>query len=448
MTSAASNHARDQAEAGCSPVVEQRRFPVTPATAGDHLAIQQFLRAVGQQPSAAEFQAQLEEPTYEPVDRLLVKSQDQIVAHLRVAWRDIRWGPQVWPVPWITDLAILPEYRGKGCAPALLKAAEQRLHRAGAILALTQTTSPAFYRRQGWVACGRHSYSQAGAREILGHLQAQTPAPREPRPTPPPKLHIRYWRHVEQAALMRLYDESTRTLSGPAVRRAAYWRWLIGRQAYDRVYVAIEGSHKLALDDTLARLVGYAFAKAGRVIELVSVRRRPDAAAALLARVCSEAIECDLDEIRFEAPPQHPLHATLIAAGGVHRHREAERGGVFMARVFAVSELLRALEPELLARLRQASEPLTDKLGLWIEGEPFLLRFSNGRLRLRSGHPGRSYLRCGVAEFTQLALGHLELAQAVRDGRIETSTRQAGMTAHTLFPPRAIWYPPLDDLSA
>ncbi|MCY2995411.1 MAG: GNAT family N-acetyltransferase [Planctomycetota bacterium] len=448
MTSVTSTRARDHAEACCSPVVEQRRFLVTPATAGDHPAIHSFLRSVYQQPSTEEFQAQLDEPSYEPVDRLLVKSQDQIVAHLRVVRREIRWGAQVLPVPWLADLATLPEYRGQGCASELLQAAERQLQQAGTLVALTQVTSPAFYRRHGWVACGRQSYSLAGAREILANLQTHASAGQEPLSPRLPKLHLRYWRYVEQAALMRLYDECMRTLSGPGLRRGSYWRWLIGRHACNRVYVAIEGSPKLELDDTLARVVGYAFVKGARVVELASAQRRPDADAALLARVCSEAIECDLDEIRFDAPPQHPLHAVLIAAGGVHNHREVERGAVFMAKVFDVGELLQTLEPELLARVRKGALPWTEELGLDLDGEKYLLHFSKHRLGFHSGKLGRSYLRCGAAEFTQLVLGDLDLEQAVRAGRLETSSRRAFLTASTLFPPQSIWYPPLDDLSA
>ena len=448
MTSVTSTRARDHAEACCSPVVEQRRLLVTPATAGDHPAIHRLLRSVYQQPSPAEFQAQLDEPTYEPVDRWLVKSQDQIVAHLRVVRREVRWGGQVLPATWLADLATLPEYRGQGCANTLLQAAERQLQQEGTLVALTQATNPAFYRRHGWVACGRQSYSLAGAREILAHLQTHTPTYREPLSPLLPRLHLRYWRHVEQAALMRLYDEGMRTLSGPAVRRASYWRWLISRHAWDRVYVAIEGTPKLELDDTLARVVGYAFAKGSRVVELATAQRRPDAAGALLARVCGEAIERDLDEIRFDGPLQHPLHAVLVAAGGVHNHREVERGGVFMAKVFDAGELLKRLEPELLARVRQGALPGVEELGLCLDGETYRLQFSERRLALRSGKPGRSYLRCGAAEFAQLVLGDLDLEQAVRAGRMETSSRRALLTATALFPQRSIWYPPLDALPA
>ena len=67
---------------GASPQASWRVVPATPA---DQAAIHQFLVSVFHQPSPAEFQAQLEEPTYEPADRLLVKSGSRIVAHLRHA---------------------------------------------------------------------------------------------------------------------------------------------------------------------------------------------------------------------------------------------------------------------------------------------------------------------------------------------------------------------------
>jgi predicted acetyltransferase len=397
--------------------------------------------------SEVEFQAQLDEPSYEPWDRWLVKVQGQVVAHLHAVRQEIRWAGQVWNAVRLVDLALLPEYRGQGCASALLMAVEQQLRSDGVRLALTQTVHPAFYRQHGWVLCGRHCYSLAGTREVLAQLPlpVRAPAPDAARGLP---LHVRYLRQVEQAALMRLYDEWTSTLSGPLVRRPPYWRWLFGKQACERVYVAIEGSPKLELDDALPRLVGYAFVRGSRIVELGAAERRPDAAAALLARICGEAIESNLGEIRLDAPPQHPLHALLVAAGGVQHHREVEREGLWMARVFDACGLLQMLTPELLARARASTLPRIEGLGLQLDGEKYQLHCLGTRLGLRGGKLGRNYLSCTTAEFTRLLLGDGQLASALRTGPIESSSRRATLVAAALFPPRPIWFPPLDDLPA
>ncbi len=95
------------------------------ASAGDHALIHPFLVSVFHGPSTAEFQHQLEEPAYEPMHRLVVKDGSQIVAHLRIMYREMRFGQLLLPVGLLTDLATLPEYRGCGCASALLSAARR-----------------------------------------------------------------------------------------------------------------------------------------------------------------------------------------------------------------------------------------------------------------------------------------------------------------------------------
>ena len=55
-----------------SGVSPQASWRVVTATAADQAAVYQFLVSVFHQPSQTEFQAQLEDPTYEPADRLLV----------------------------------------------------------------------------------------------------------------------------------------------------------------------------------------------------------------------------------------------------------------------------------------------------------------------------------------------------------------------------------------
>src|SRR5688572_2190810 len=83
------------------------RLRLAAARTGDHPSIHAFLLSVFQGPSAAEFHAQLEEPGYQPSNRLLVKQGDElkkrvevkqdvearqgneIVAHLRLARQTI-----------------------------------------------------------------------------------------------------------------------------------------------------------------------------------------------------------------------------------------------------------------------------------------------------------------------------------------------------------------------
>jgi hypothetical protein len=50
-------------------------------------------------------------------------------------------------------------------------------------------------------------------------------------------------------------------------------------------------------------------------------------------------------------------------------------------------------------------------------------------------------------EFTRLMMGHLDVAEAVAQGRIESSTRLALEMAEILFPRLPYWRAPWDDVA-
>src|SRR5262245_36589901 len=66
---------------------------VVPACAGDHPAVHQLLSAVFHAPSRDAFYSSLDDPFYEPRDRLLVKRGQRIVAHLHLTKRVMHFGP-------------------------------------------------------------------------------------------------------------------------------------------------------------------------------------------------------------------------------------------------------------------------------------------------------------------------------------------------------------------
>jgi len=422
---------------------------VAPGTVGDHPAVYQFLLNVFQEPSTAELQSQLDEPTYEPSDRLLVKHGDSVAAHLRVIRRDMRFGAATLPIAYVADAATLPEYRGRGYASALLAAAEQKMREEGALLGLLRTPEPDFYRRRGWIVCGRHSYSVASCHHVLAHLrQLEPPHPRRLTGRVPPALHIRYLRRVELAAVIRMHELQLRQAYGSYARTEAYWRWLVNRRGYDRIYVAIEGSPEIELDGTFSAIVGYAAVRNERIVELVTKPERPDAAARLLARSCSDAIEQDLREIRLDLAPDHPLHRALLAAHGVYRQGELDRGQMFMVRVLDTARLVSTLHAELQSRLRFEKPDTQRELGFVIGEQQLALEITPGNSRLVPKRIGRTHLRCEWPQFWQLLLGHLDVQQAASQGALFVSNRRCFELAGALLPPLPLWYPPLDDLPA
>ncbi len=435
------------------PHGKQASWTVETASAADHFAIHRFLLSVFQRPSASEFQAQLDDPFYEPSHRLLVRDGPEIVAHLRAIHREIRFDTTVLPVTYVGDVATLPQYRGCGCATALLQEATRRMTQDGTVLGLLCTNRQAYYERRGWVVCGRHSYAVAASRSIRSHLQTLAAEQISHIATKlgqgkTRRYTIRLWRRVERAALIRLYEEVVARTHGSIVRTPAYWQWLLSRQGHERIYVAITGRDKLTLDDQLAPIVGYAVTKGGRIVELIGAAEHPEAIRQLLLRACGDAIEQDVHSIRLDAPPGHPMHQLFVHAGGEHVCQEADRSYVYMARLPQPRELLKAIGPILYRRVREADFPSGCELGLMLEHGRIALRVQRSGVSLTSGRLGRSYLQCTAAQLTQLLLGHLDLQAALEAGRIRASTRIAERAALALFPQLDWWHPSWDFLPA
>jgi GNAT superfamily N-acetyltransferase len=433
---------------------------VAAATASDHAAIHQTLLDVFQSPDAAEFAAQLEDPQYEPCDRLIIKQRDRVAAHLQLTRRTWRFGAARIPIAGVHWLCTLPEMRGNGYAHALLAATDQKMKNESTALGLLRTEIPHFYHRSGWAVCGRHSYTRAGARKILAQLSAQKTSSllRQEK-----RMNIRNWRQMELDALMRIYQENIRTSYGPLERSEAHWRWLIGRGAYDQIIVALDGNDKATAtdnpdDDIKGTIVGYAITKGAQILEMMtladqpsganqlSATNQPSATNQLLARVCRDAIERDDHTVIYHGPPTDPVHETLVLAGGSWHHHEACQREVFMTRLLDPCQTLRHLEPELRQRAITANLKLPAELGLLIDTDKYLLSLSPDGFDVTAGRLGRSYIACTWPEFTRLALGHYDVAQMLDEGRLQASTHLSEEVARALFRRVPHWRPPLDDL--
>jgi predicted N-acetyltransferase YhbS len=420
---------------------------LSPARAGDHHAIYRLLISNQQRPSAAEFQAQLEDPYYEPTDRLIARNRNQVFAHTLLVQREMHLGRLTVPVLMVNDLVVSPEIRGRGLGSQIMTAIDERMRADNIAVGVLQTTNREFFQARGWHVCLRHSYSTANARKILSHLGEQSETHRPPLTERESPLNIRIWRHVEQAALVDLYQNYAVGAYGPLVRNDAYWRWLISRHGFDQIYIAVQGSGKVDLDD-MSPIVGYAVVQHGRILELVAEPSYPRAARELLARACRDAIEHDLHHVRLDAAPFDPLHAVFAAAGGLHQYHEAENDHVFMVRVPDADALLRLLSPQIVQRAKAAAKGLPIDLGLAVGDEKLTLNVDRRRARLRPGRLGRSYLAGDSSSLIHLLLGHLDIKSALEAGRLTASTRVAAETSATLFPQLPVWRPPWDDSPA
>jgi predicted N-acetyltransferase YhbS len=446
------------------------RLPVQRAAGGDHATVYYFLQAVFQGPSRAEFQASLDDPFYEPYDRLLLRQKRRIAAHVHLTHRTMHFGTVALPAARLGWLGVALEHRGEGLATHLLRAAESRMAIDGALVGVLRTSIPHFFRRTGWALCGQASYRRANARALLARLLDRGLIPRPRR-----RLHIRPWLQWEQGALARIYgqnaawEDSSRRRCGDAdedrdgrqpaaaeglaahgsvERTAAYWHWLLTRHAYDQVYVALEGPEQLELGEISTRIVGYAVTRGEQIVELMTAPDRPRAAAELLARCCGDAIEHDRHCVLLHAPPGCPLFDVFDEAGGCGPARVPEHGEVCMMRLLNPLELLRRLCGEFERRAAAARLPRPLDLGLLVEGQKYQLELGPEGVAATSQRVGRSYLRLNVADFTRLVLGQLDWDAAIGDGRLECSTALAGEAGRVLFPSLPLWHPPWDDMPA
>ena len=432
-----------------SPVGE-----IMPACAGDHPAIHHFLSNVFKTPiPAADFNNQLDNPTYEPSNRLLVRHGSIIIAHSRVIDREIQFGDQQIPVSYLTEMGTITEFRGHGVGTALLGAVEQQMQLNGSTVGVLRTTIPHFYSHLGWSLCTTPVKSIAGAHEILSYLigqQRQQEAERAVNPLNEPlrQLNIRLWRHVEQDALMRIYQLNTKSCFGAHVRTEATWQWLFNRRAFDQIYVALEGTEKIALGASLHLIIGYAVVKAGRVVELMVDEGREDARNQILQRICSDVIEDQDKHVTIDAKVDDILHQVVIQSGGERLSPLTPGQEVTMAKVFNPLDFMRRIQGHFRKRVRKAGLEIPCELGLNLEKQRFQIACNRRSTRLLEGKLGRSYLSCSSQVLSQLVLGQCSITQAIKQERIIPSTRIAIETAQALFPRIPLWFPSLDDLPA
>lgn len=460
--------ATDLVERGATVSIMPR---VSLGGAGDHPEVQQFLSTVFQAGARDAFYSSLDDPFYEPRDRLLVKTGSRIVSHVHLTRRVMRFAGELVLAAGLSGLGTLPEYRGRGYAGQLLAAADHWMLRERSLLGLLRTKIPHFFRPAGWAVCGRHSQARAGSRELLAQLSALRFPGREP------PLTIRPWRQMELPALEQVYRLNIVQATGALERTEAYWRWLISRKGYDQVFVAVEGAdpferdevdvnlahasrrerlaavesladapHREAAGRFSAPIVGYCVVKEDRIVELMALPGHPTAAQELLARACSDAIEHDHHHLVLDANANDPLMELFRRAGGDVFHNEALQGEVLMVKVLDAHALLKAIAGRLHQRMAASGLPRPCELGLLVESQKYRLDISRRSVRVARQKIGRSYLACNLAEFTRLVLGHDDVDEAISRGRLEASTRVAVDVARILFPRLPLWRPPLDDL--
>jgi len=413
--------------------------------AGDHQPIHTLLRAANQAPSYEDFVTWLDEPAYEPTNRLLMKRGSQIIAHVHVLARSAWFQGVELPVGGLLDLAVLPEHREAGCESSLLRAADWAMRDHGAVLAFCRTDQPEVCRACGWSEVRGQRFTEANVSDILAMLSPPSAAPgRRQRP-----LRIRFWRHVELDALRSAYHHVSCRSWGAFERSEAYWRWLVSRKAHDELIVAVDGEDLWDDPASPANIVGYAVTRGSQVIELGCEPGYGRAARRLLARACQDAIERDLRTLSLHLPADDPLHDLMLAAGGAWSTSARAQGGTLLVKLLDPLHWTEALFPVLLRRAQHAriARPFHVTFDTDRQCYRFELTRRSGRLvRDDVRHDESVDVRATPGAMADLLVGNLDVAAACPSGKLEICDAATAERLAALFPPATFWQSQFDTL--
>jgi predicted acetyltransferase len=408
--------------------------------AGDHALVHALLRAANQAPSYEDFLTWLDEPTYEPTDRLLLKHGERIVAHVqlltRSAWFD---GVQV-PVGALQDMALLPEYVQAGYEPLLVSAAVQALRSAQAAVAVVRSARAQPYRSAGWIDARGQGHSEVGINDLLAHLAAQpAPAPRRLR-----RLRIRRWRHVELDGVRNVYLSAGAPQWGALYRADAYWQWLIGRNAHSDLIVAVEGEDDWEQEKPNSRIVGYVVMQSANVLELFCLQEFARIAPRMLVRACQDAIEHDNHALALYTPASDPLHELVVTAGGSWCAADHRVGAALLVKLLDPAHWIEAIYPLLRRRAKRSGLARPLQMCFDTGDEQFRLVITRRSSRLVADEMTRADVHCDKATFAALLLSNLNIAKARAAGRLTVTDDETLHRLSALFPPCLFWQSQFD----
>ena len=414
-------------------------FRLSQGRAGDHLLIYALLQSLMQSSSESEFQWNLDRPDYEPTQRLLLWRGDDLVGHIRLARRMIRWRNAWLPTCDLSEFALLPEFAQEDQRVRLLQAAAEDAADAGALLLTCRTYGDVVPPDSSWIANGSVlSYSES-PRTFLANCAAfeeQYPELKH--------FRVRPWRYVEQRELAEIYDANTAQVDGSPIRDEEYWRWLLTRRGFDEILVVTMKSEERAANREIQdTILGYAFVRGNDIVEITVVPERPESALPLLQRVAADAIERNDHFVRLFRPAWTSSSADLLdrLIGLSDKRRSCETTqAVFAADPLGLLEVIcQGTDQHLVKSVDNAGVEL-DLAGqrVWIGPS------REGRLEMKK-RSLRSKACCIVPpeDVTRFLCGCLA---DDRSSKIEFPTAAIRREITNVFQPVTLWRSTLDDL--
>jgi len=428
-----------------------RETIVRAAHAGDHSQIVQLLEQVQQTQLAEDFQSRLDEPWYQPQDRLVLDRGERLIGHVQ-STKLVGWfhGQRV-PIARLQDFAALPELRAQEFEAPLLKIAEEVATNEGAILAIVRSERPEWFELQGWSRCRGQGHTRANTRAILSHLDAQHAL----RPPQSANFEVRTWRHFELDSILNLYQQLSNNMWGALQRSLENWQWLVGRKAHDQILIAVDTQDRPAdaSDSDLQNLpaaLGYAIVRDSCIVEMLTLPGQAAVSTALLVQACRDAIDRDHHFVSLHTPAADPLHELLVTAGGSWIADSAATGGEWMLKLLAPDRWIERLYPLLHERARDAGIARPLEIDFALDGQPGgqLWRFTLTRRSARwepIDHSAAA-VQCSGRTLQNLLTSNLTFPEAIAQGQLRTPHLSLLRTLSALFPPKLYWQSPFPQL--
>ena len=415
---------------------------IVAGNSGDHVLVLQLIEQSYQASIAEDFQSRLDDPAYEPCDRILLRREGEILGHVQVT-RQIGWFQQQRiPLAKIQDFVTLPEYQSLGYDQALLRVAEETAVSEGSVVGLVRTDRPEWFRTQGWSICRGQGHTRASTHSILSHFDAQLAQPKRKKSA----IEVRAWRHFEVDSLRRVYGQISNNMWGCGQRSEPGWQWLMGRKAHDQVLIAVKRDGKNSIAPHAGEsphVVAYAVVRDSSIVEMFSLPGYCLAPSQLVARACRDAIDRDHRFVSLHTTAADPMHELLVTAGGSWIANSAAHGGVWMVKLLSPERWVERLYPILHQRSREAGISTAQQIDFSVADTLYRLTLTRRSSRLESSNESDTHVSCDWGTFQDLLMSNLTFSEANASELLKADDTTWQLLS-VLFPPKLFWQSPFE----
>ena len=410
------------------------------ANSGDHPLILLFLKSAENRTNEVEFEHVLDHPNYVPNDRLLVRHNNEIVGHVRLDRRKLRFGKTSIDSATITELAALPEFDYSGCKQLMVDASIDRCESTRCTLVTLSESQCTLADLDGeWAAIDIGERFTVSPLDILSAMESMFLIGNDGSRKSREQYLTRPMRMVERDQVERLYEKATKKSRGAVIRDHEYWHWLTSRRSHDRAYVAVQVNR-----DGSEKVVAYAILRKAEILEIIADAEHSLAIFSVLRRISLDALEkgCHTLTIGDSASVRNPIVDRLMTIA-----RCPGQPQKIMVRATSHERLIKEMSAELALAAHAEGLSTGTKLGIEVEGQSFTIQLLRHKLRIEK-KASRSRLVISKATFTKLVLGGFDVAQAINQGHLTATTQVAAVIAQKLFPFRPFLRMPFEDRMA